>query len=511
MRQLVNYEDSPRNICIVGDDAQSIYSFRGATIENILQFETDFPQVQTFKLERNYRSTQHIVEAANGVISYNPRQIKKKIWTDRLGENKIKVIKTITDTEEGKRVADSIIEQKNRYSIENTEIAILYRTNAQSRVFEEYLRRYNIPYRIYGGLSFYQRKEIKDLMAYMRLTVNPKDNEAFKRVINYPKRGFGNKSLENLVNFAEDNDISIFESIPMVQMSKRAQTVLTDFMRLVANFRIKAEKADAYQTALYISKKCGITDLLKSDGSMEGMARLENINALLDGIQEFVEDDELEPGEEIADKTLAKYLQNIALITDMDQDKDNTDVVTLMSVHAAKGLEFKSIFVVGLEENLFPSFMSLSDPNQIDEERRLFYVAITRAAEHLTLTYANSRYQYGQVRYNDPSRFLEEIPPENIDSIVPIKAKAEFGAPKVLSGLKPIRAAKPMPKVNVANFIPNDPSEIKEGMNVLHMKFGSGKVLSIDERNVATIHFSEVPDNAEKRIMLQYAKLQILN
>ena len=511
MRQLVNYEDSPRNICIVGDDAQSIYSFRGATIENILQFETDFPKVQTFKLERNYRSTQHIVEAANGVISYNPRQIQKKIWTDRLGENKIKVIKTITDTEEGKRVADSIIEQKNRYALVNTEIAILYRTNAQSRVFEEYLRRYNISYRIYGGLSFYQRKEIKDIMAYMRLTVNPKDNEAFKRVINYPKRGFGNKSLENLINFAEDNDISIFESIPMVQMSKRAQTVLTDFMRLIANFRIKAEKADAYQTALYISKKSGITDLLKGDGSMEGMARLENINALLDGMQEFVEDDELEPGEEIADKTLAKYLQNIALITDMDEDKGNTDVVTLMSVHAAKGLEFKSIFVVGLEENLFPSFMSLSDPNQIDEERRLFYVAITRAAEHLTLTYANSRYQYGQMRFNDPSRFLEEIPPENIDSIVPIKAKAEFGSPKVLSGLKPIRAAKPMPKVNVANFIPNDPSEIKEGMNVLHMKFGSGKVLSIDERNVAAIHFSELPDNAEKRIMLQYAKLQILN
>ena len=511
LKQFVEFDGSPRNVCIVGDDAQSIYSFRGATIENILQFESDFPDVKTFKLERNYRSTQHIVEAANSVISHNSRQIKKTIWTDNLGDHKIKIIKTITDTEEGKRVADTIIEQKNRYGLENTQIAILYRTNAQSRVFEEYLRRYNIPYRIYGGLSFYQRKEIKDLMAYMRLTVNPKDNEAFKRVINYPKRGFGNKSLENLINFAEDNNISIFESIPMVQMSKRAQTVLTDFMRLIANFRIKAEKADAYQTALYISKKCGITDLLKSDGSMEGMARLENINALLDGIQEFVEDDELEPGEEIADKTLAKYLQNIALITDMDQDKDNTDVVTLMSVHAAKGLEFKSIFVVGLEENLFPSFMSLSDPNQIDEERRLFYVAITRAAEHLTLTYANSRYQYGQMRFNDPSRFLEEIPPENIDSIVPIKAKAEFGAPKVLSGLKPIRAAKPMPKVNVANFIPNDPSEIKEGMNVLHMKFGSGKVLSIDERNVATIHFSEVPDNAEKRIMLQYAKLQILN
>ena len=511
MRQLVNYEDSPRNICIVGDDAQSIYSFRGATIENILQFESDFPDVQTFKLERNYRSTQHIVEAANGVISYNQRQIKKKIWTDRLGENKIKVIKTITDTEEGKRVADTIIEQKNRYGLENTDIAILYRTNAQSRVFEEYLRRYNIAYRIYGGLSFYQRKEIKDLMAYMRLTVNPKDNEAFKRVINYPKRGFGNKSLERLITFAEDNDISIFESIPMVDMSKRAKTILTDFMRLIANFRIKAEKANAYETALYISKKCGIVDLLKSDGSMEGMARLENINALLDGIQEYVEDDELEPGEEIADKSLPKYLQNIALITDMDEDKGNTEVVTLMSVHAAKGLEFKSIFVVGLEENLFPSFMSLSDPNQLDEERRLFYVAITRAAEFLTLTYANSRYQYGQMRFNDPSRFLEEIPPENVDSIVPIKAKAEFGAPKILSGLKPLKAAKPMPKVNVANFIPNDPKDIKEGMKVLHMKFGTGEVLSIDERNVATIHFSEVPDNAHKRIMLQYAKLQILN
>ncbi len=513
MRQFVNYEDSPRNICIVGDDAQSIYSFRGATIENILQFESDFPDVQTFKLERNYRSTQHIVEAANGVISYNQRQIKKKIWTDRPGETKIKIVKTLTDTEEGKRVADSIIEQKNRYNLENTEIAILYRTNAQSRVFEEYLRRYNIAYRIYGGLSFYQRKEIKDLMAYMRLTINPKDNEAFKRVINYPKRGFGNKSLESLIQFAEDNDISIFESIPMVEMTKRAKTILTDFMRLIANFRIKAEKANAYDTAMYISKKCGITDLLKSDNSMEGMSRLENINALLDGIQEFVEDDELEPGEEIADKSLAKYLQNIALITDMDEDKGNTDVVTLMSVHAAKGLEFRSIFVVGLEENLFPSFMSLSDPNQLDEERRLFYVAITRAAELLTLTYANSRYQYGQMRFNDPSRFLEEIPPENVDSIVPLKPKAQFGEPRVLGGigLKPISSKKSMPKVDVANFSANSAEEIKEGMNVLHMKFGEGEVLAIDERNVATIHFHQVPENPKKRIMLQYAKLQILN
>lgn len=509
MKQFVDFEASPQNICIVGDDAQSIYSFRGATIENILQFESDFPSAQTFKLERNYRSTQHIVEAANSVISYNQRQIKKTIWTDKITDHKIKIIKTITDSEEGKRVADSIIEQKNRYGLENTQIAILYRTNAQSRVFEEHLRRYNIPYRIYGGLSFYQRKEIKDLIAYMRLTINPKDDEAFKRVINYPKRGFGNKSLGTLIQFADDNDISIFESIPMIEMSNRAKSVVMDFMKLIANFRMKAEKANAYEVAMYIAKKSGIVDLLKGDGTMEGMARLENINALLDGIQEFAEDDVLEPGETIIDKSLAKYLQNIALITDQDNEKGDTDVVTLMSVHAAKGLEYKSVFVVGMEENLFPSYMSLSDPNQLDEERRLFYVAITRAEEHLTLTYANSRYQYGQMRFNDASRFIEEIPPENTDSIVPIKTKSTFGEPRILGKFSP-GPRKPMPKINVADFVANDPSEIKEHMKVMHMKFGEGVVKSIDERKVATIYFSQVPENPEKRIMLQYAKLQIL-
>lgn len=510
MKQLVVFDASPQNICIVGDDAQSIYSFRGATIENILQFEHDFPTSQTFKLERNYRSTQHIVDAANSVISYNERQIKKKIWTDRPGESKIKIIKTITDSEEGKRVADTIIEQKNRYGLENTQIAILYRTNAQSRVFEEHLRRYNIPYRIYGGMSFYQRKEVKDLMSYMRLTVNPKDDEAFKRVINYPKRGFGNKSLDTLIQFAEDNEISIFESIPMIEMSNRAKTVIMDFMKLIANFRMKAEKSNAYEVAMYISKKSGIVDLLKADSSMEGQARLENINALLDGIQEFVEDDVLEPGETTLDKSLAKYLQGIALITDQDQDKENTEVVTLMSVHAAKGLEYRSVFVVGMEENLFPSYMSLADPNQLDEERRLFYVAITRAEEFLTLTYANSRYQYGQMRFNDASRFLEEIPPENVDSIVPLSStsKPTFGEPKILGNFKSMKKG-PMPKVNVKDFVASPPSDIEEGMKVLHMKFGTGVIKKLDG-GVATIYFEQVPDNQEKRIVLQYAKLQIL-
>ncbi len=509
LKQFLDHAESPQNICIVGDDAQSIYSFRGATIENILQFQHDFQDVKTFKLEQNYRSTQHIVDAANGVISYNQKQIKKTIWTDTLGEHKIKIIKTVTDTEEGKRVADLIIEQKNRHSLENTQIAILYRTNAQSRVFEEHLRRYNIPYRIYGGLSFYQRKEIKDLLAYMRLTVNPKDDEAFKRVINYPKRGFGNKSLDNLIQFAEDNEISIFESIPMIEMSSRAKTIIMNFMKLIANFRMKAESGNAYEVAMYIAKKSGIVDLLKNDGTLEGMGRLENINALLDGIQEFVEDDVLEPGEEILDKSLAKYLQNIALITDMDEEK-STDVVTLMSVHAAKGLEFKSVFVVGLEENLFPSYMSLSDPRQLDEERRLFYVAITRAEELLTLTYANSRYQYGQMRFNDPSRFLEEIPPENVDSIVPISSKPSFGEPRILGNFKPVKRKKSLPRIDVADFIPNDPRDIGKGMKVLHLKFGEGVVTNIDERQIATIYFDQVAENPEKRIMLQYAKLQII-
>jgi len=510
IKQFVTFEGSPNNICIVGDDAQSIYSFRGATIENILQFETDFPDAQTFKLERNYRSTQHIVEAANSVISYNMRQIKKKIWTDNISDHKIKIIKTITDTEEGKRIADSIIEQKNRYGLENTQIAILYRTNAQSRVFEEHLRRYNIPYRIYGGLSFYQRKEVKDLIAYLRLTVNPKDDEAFKRVINYPKRGFGNKSLSTLTQFAEDNEVSIFESIPMVEMSSRAKSIIVDFMKMIANFRQKAATANAYDVAMYIAKRSGISDLLKNDNSIESMSRLENLNALLDGIQEFAEDDVLDPGETEIDKSLSKYLQNIALITDQDEDKENTDVVTLMSVHAAKGLEYKSVFVVGMEENLFPSYLSVADPSQLDEERRLFYVAITRAEEYLTLSYANSRYQYGQMRFNDPSRFIEEIPAEHTDGILTVRGGGTLGTPRVLGNFK-ASAKKSLPKVNLNDFAPNDPSEIKEHMKVLHMKFGEGVVKKIDERKVATIYFEGVPDHPEKRIMLQYAKLQILH
>ncbi|MBC7885582.1 MAG: UvrD-helicase domain-containing protein [Saprospiraceae bacterium] len=511
LKLLTIYSGSRNNICIVGDDAQSIYSFRGATIENILQFEHDFPELQTFKLEQNYRSTQFIVEAANEVIHHNKRQIQKKIWTDRIEGNKIKIIKAATETEEGKRVADTIIEQKNRFNLQNKDIAILYRTNGQSRVFEEQLRRYNIQYRVYGGLSFYSRKEVKDLIAYMRLTINDKDDEALKRVINYPRRGIGESTIDNIAQLADDNDLSMWEVLTKIEFNNRSRKSIGDFVTLIRAFKAKAVKSNAYEIADYIARNSGIIELLKSDKSIEGLGRMENIISLLDGIKEFVEDDEIQLNEEMdKDKSLSTFLQTISLMTDADQKEENPDTVTLMSAHSAKGLEFKSVFVVGLEENLFPSYMALSEGNQIDEERRLFYVAITRAEELLTLTYANSRYQYGSMRYNDPSRFLEEITDKNLDSIISIHKKEGFPEPKILGNFRPLGSKKPMISVNPGDFVAADPKQIKPGMEVIHLKFGQGKVISVDERMVASIVFDGLDENQDKRIMLQFAKLQIV-
>lgn len=511
LKLLSVYPGSNHNICIVGDDAQSIYSFRGATIENILQFEHDFPLLQTFKLEQNYRSTQFIVEAANEVINHNKRQIQKKIWTDRAEGHKIKVIKTMTETEEGKRVADTIIEQKNRHNLHNKDIAILYRTNGQSRIFEEQLRRHNIPYRVYGGLSFYSRKEIKDLISYMRLTINDKDDEALKRVINYPRRGIGESTIEQIAQLADDNDMSMWEVLTKIEFNNRSRKSIGEFVQLMYAFKAKAAKSNAYEIADYIARNSGIQSILKEDKTPEGQSRLDNIISLLDGIQEFVQDDEIQTGEEgSTDRSLSAYLQTISLMTDADQKEENPDNVTLMSVHSAKGLEFRSVFVVGLEENLFPSYMALSESNNIDEERRLFYVAITRAEELLCLTYANSRYQYGQMRYNDPSRFLEEISDNNLDSIISITKKPEFPEPKILGNFKPLGTKKPMISINPSDFVAANPNDIKAGMEVIHLKFGQGKVISVDERLVATIIFDGLSDTPEKRIMLQFAKLQIV-
>ena len=511
LKLLSQYEGSEENVCIVGDDAQSIYSFRGATIENILQFETDYKNVQVYKLEQNYRSTNYIVEAANQVINHNKRQIQKKIWTEKDGGEKIKLIKAMTDTEEGKRIADSIVEHKNRFNVSNSDIAILYRTNSQSRIFEEYLRRYNLPYVIFGGLSFYQRKEIKDLIAYFRLAVNLDDNEAFKRVINFPKRGIGKTTVDQLLQLADDNEMSIMQALGSIEFKGRARTKLVEFVKLIHAFRSKISTMTAYEAACLIARKSGITELYKNEGSMESMNRLENINSLLDGIQEFVEDDLIEDGEEYnADRSLAKYLQGISLMTDQDNEGNDNDSITLMSTHAAKGLEYRSVFVVGLEENLFPSYMSLSDPAQIDEERRLFYVAITRAEEYLTLSYANTRYQYGSVRNNEPSRFIEEIPVDNYDAIITMRNTDRFAEPKSLGGLRAPRIQKKLDYIDPENFNPVPSHKLKEGMKVLHLRFGKGEILSIDESKIATIQFYDLVENQEKRIALRYAKLEIV-
>lgn len=525
IRKLVQYDGSPRNICVVGDDAQSIYAFRGATIQNILDFEQDFAKfgIQTFKLEQNYRSTEHIVAAANEVIRNNSRQIQKQIWSDKGEGQRISLIRAVDDSEEGRRVADTILEQKNRFHLKNEEIAILYRTNAQSRIFEEYLRRYNIAYRVFGGLSFYQRKEVKDLIAYLRLVVNTNDEEALRRVINYPKRGIGASSFDKIATLARRESLSIWEALPHTDLPNRTRNAVDGFIHLIQSTRDRLETANAYELADYIAKRSGLIDSLRNDTTPEGMGRLENVNELLDGIQSFVEDDTLIDTDTLPDKSLATYLQNVALLTDFDtnNEENTTDVVTLMSVHAAKGLEFRSIFVVGLEEKLFPSFMSMDSQEGLDEERRLFYVAITRAEELLTLSYANTRYRFGKMAYNEPSRFLNELPTQAVESTVtnnprrggfdpaePARARVT-GIPRTRRGT----AAPLQNRVDPDTFVPSPKEQIVPGAKVLHLKFGEGKVISLDggaDNRIAIIHFREL-DQPEKRIMLRFAKLQVVD
>lgn len=512
IKKLVLYPGSPRNICIVGDDAQSIYAFRGATIKNILDFEQDFPDAKIFKLEQNYRSTPHIVKAANDVITYNAKQIKKEIWTEQESGHKIKLFKCATDVEEGRKVADYIIELKNRYHLKNREIAILYRTNAQSRIFEEQLRRVNIPYKVFGAMSFYQRKEIKDLLAYLRLIVNLKDNEAFKRIINYPKRGIGDTTVDKFVRHASENNLSVWESTDHFDLPPRTANSLKQFKMQIEEVRHFAAKSDAYQTAVYAYKLSGMSAELKQDLTNEGIQRQENVMALLDGIKNFTEEDEFqEAGPQ--DKSLSSYLQFISLITELDQADDQADYVTLMSVHSAKGLEFNAVIVGGLEENLFPSFMASKDPEQIDEERRLFYVAITRAKQHLALSYANTRYVFGNLRMSEPSRFIDEIDPARME-LEKSQRNPVFDLPEDGPAIRQKWvAAKPrFSPAALTDFQPSPSDNIQSGMMVLHQKFGRGKVITIEgsrDNRVATILFNEI-DNPQRKIILKFAKLQIL-
>jgi DNA helicase II / ATP-dependent DNA helicase PcrA len=515
IKKLTVYPNSPQNICVVGDDAQSIYGFRGATIENILNFQTDFHNLQTFKLEQNYRSTHHIVEAANEVIGYNRKQIKKTIWTDKLAEQKIKVLKTQSDQEEAKRVADIILEQKNRFHLYNKDFAILYRTNSQSRPFEEALRRLNLTYRVFGGMSFYQRKEVKDVIAYLRLVTNQNDDEALRRIINLPRRGIGDATLEKMGLLAAEKGQTLWATLPHYEGTAREKNALHGFVGMMQAFIDRAKKANAYEIAAYIVKQSTLMETLKQDTTLEGIGRLENVTALLDAINEFVENDEVVDEIIMPDKTLSTYLQNIALVTDADKGDADPDTITLMSVHSAKGLEFKSVIIGGLEDDLFPSFMSKDSPEGLDEERRLFYVAITRAEKYLTLAYATSRYRNGQMKYGSASRFLDEINPEHLDGmgglLSNIQGKGAVERSKVTGVFSKTTIKVPENRIDPKDFNASPTEKIQKGQRILHLRFGEGTVLNLEgakDNPIAEIEFDETKD--KKKIALKFAKLQIL-
>jgi DNA helicase-2/ATP-dependent DNA helicase PcrA len=580
------------NVCVVGDDAQSIYSFRGATIENILLFRKDYMDVRVVKLEQNYRSSKQILNVANQVIGNNKGQIQKELWTDNGEGEKIKVVRTMTDNDEGKFVADTIQEQKLRNHFFNKDFAILYRTNAQSRAFEESLRRMNIPYTIFGGISFYQRKEIKDYIAYLRVIVNPRDEESLKRIINYPVRGIGKTSLDKLILNANEKEISLWEVLNRAQeFGFKAGTLeaIENFVLMIKSFASMLKNNNAYDVAFHVGKQTGLVRELFNDKSTEGVQRYENVQELLNSIKEWVDDKQnraqidddgvmldTEEGQGTRDEgkvdseqltvnsqplsdnqleepipnrplredvLLSAYLQQITLLTDADDKDENADTVKMMTIHAAKGLEFSCVFAVGLEEMLFPNAMSINTREELEEERRLFYVVITRAKQRLWVSYANTRYKFGQVVQNEPSRFISELPEEHIDrsyagggfrnqagmtstpsermrgwgntSSGQFDRGGFFGEPKKANerpGYLPVQPVVPKPVAHQpsADFKPSDTSELKAGQKVEHQKFGFGEVLKMEgaaHNPIATIKFDL---NGEKKIMLNYAKLRIV-
>lgn len=532
-----------QNIAVVGDDAQSIYAFRGATIKNILNFNRDFPDVKVIRLEQNYRSTKTIVNAANSIIKQNKDQIEKKVWTDNVLGDKIRVFRAITDNEEGKMVASSIFQEKMNQHLLNKDFAILYRTNAQSRALEESLRKLNIPYKIYGGQSFYQRKEIKDLLAYFRVIINPNDEEALKRIINYPTRGIGKTTLDHMAVLADQYQKSWWEIMEEVHLyGLKAAGLLADFVMMIKSFQTMLNR-NAYDVAMHVAKQSGILKNLYDDKTVEGIARYENIEELLNGIKEFSIEETADDDGVLRPNTLAGYMQDIALLTDADKDNgEDNDKVNMMTIHASKGLEFKQVYVVGLEENLFPSQLSLNSRSELEEERRLFYVALTRAMNKLTLSFATSRFKFGSMINSEPSRFLQEIDPQHlqIEGMFTKQAPPQqrsmpgFGkqqqqygggygkktqeAPPptvtVPKNFKPINKAIAAPATsnNIdPNFIGDDTSDLQAGQQVEHQRFGKGTVLSTEgagEGKKATIEFAN--GHGKKTIVLKFAKLKII-
>ncbi len=578
------------NVCVVGDDAQSIYSFRGATIENILLFRKDYMDVKVVKLEQNYRSSKQILNVANQVIGNNKGQIQKELWTENGEGEKIKLVRTMTDNDEGKFIADTIQEQKLRNHFFNRDFAILYRTNAQSRAFEESLRRMNISYTIFGGISFYQRKEIKDYIAYLRIIVNPREEESLKRIINFPARGIGKTSLDKLILNANEKEISLWEVLNRAQefgFKGGTLEAIENFVLMIKSFASMLKKGNAYDVAFHVGKQTGLVRELFNDKSTEGVQRYDNVQELLNSIKEWVDDkqnraqidddgvmldvEDTVNGEQLTvnserstdngqpttdnslqepipnrplreDVLLSAYLQQITLLTDADNKDEHADTVKMMTIHAAKGLEFSCVFAVGLEEMLFPNAMSINTREELEEERRLFYVVITRAKNRLWITYANTRYKFGQVVQNEPSRFISELPEEHIDRSYAgggfrnqsstsspsermrgwgntpsgqFDSSGFFGETKKTNerpGYLPVQPSVPKPVVHQpsSDFKPSDTTDLKAGQKVEHQKFGFGEVLKMEgaaHNPIATIKFDL---NGEKKIMLNYAKLRIV-
>ncbi|AXT20495.1 ATP-dependent DNA helicase [Flavobacteriaceae bacterium AU392] len=535
--------DKFQNICVVGDDAQSIYAFRGANINNILNFQRDYDDVKVFRLEQNYRSTKNIVNAANSIIDKNETKLDKVVWTANDEGNKVKVNRLLTDGDEGRYVASSIFENKMENQLPNSDFAVLYRTNAQSRAIEEALRKREIPYRIYGGLSFYQRKEIKDVLSYLRLVINPADEEALKRIINFPARGIGQTTIDKLIVAANGYNRSIFEVMKHidktdVKINSGTKTKLQDFVTMIESFQVMNEGTNAFELSEHVVKTSGLIREFNKDGTPEGVTRMENIQELLNGMKDFVEGQR-----ELADATgsLAEFMEDVALDTDLDSDKGDENHVALMTIHLAKGLEFPYVYIVGLEEDLFPSAMSMNTRSELEEERRLFYVALTRAEKQAYLTYTLSRYRWGKLIDAEPSRFIEEIDDKYLEILTPIEERRFnpmlsadiFGddIPQNKIRFKPakqptfkkkgaIKASSNAPKINVGkNLKPvakaNGKSNLFDnklvvGNFVEHMRFGKGEVIKIEGMGAdikAEINFEK---GGVKKLLLRFAKLDVI-
>ena len=531
--------DRFQNICVVGDDAQSIYAFRGANINNILNFQKDYENVKTYRLEQNYRSTKNIVEAANSIIDKNKTKLEKIVWTANDFGPKVKVHRSITDGEEGRFVASEIFEQKMRNQMLNGQFAILYRTNAQSRAMEDALRKRDIPYRIYGGLSFYQRKEIKDVLCYLRLVINPKDEEALVRVINYPARGIGDTTIEKLTVAANHYKRSVFEVMENIdkidlKLNSGTKQKLEDFVTMIKSFQIINEQQDAFVLTEHVAKKTGLIQELKKDGTPEGIARIENIETLMGGIKDFIEGQREIDG---ARGALSEFLEDVALATDLDRDTGDDDRVALMTIHLAKGLEFPYVFVVGMEEDLFPSAMSLNTRSELEEERRLFYVALTRAEHQAYLTYAQSRYRWGKLVDSEPSRFIEEIKDEYLEYINPMDSgyrykptidldifgdidKSKLRLAKPTAGTPPKKYSdEPVSSANIRKLKPigNAPSnsnlfdsKLTIGNIVIHERFGKGEVVSLEGAGADKKAEIKFEVGGIKKLLLRFAKLDVI-